>query len=244
MPRKAAHSRTINEDEVSRFSALAASWWNPHGPMAPLHRLNPVRLDYVRGQISRHFGAKAFTNLRLLDVGCGAGLMSEAAAKLGLQVTGVDASAELIEAAHEHARQSGVSITYQQGETGALVKNGKTFDVVLALEVIEHVENPAQFVDDLAKLVTPGGLLILSTLNRSAKGFLLGIVGAEYVLRWLPAGTHDWRKFVKPSELAAQVEEKGLAVTDIMGLCYSPFTRRFYLDARDVEVNYLLTCKK
>lgn len=256
---------TVNAGEIRRFSALAQQWWDPHGPMAPLHKLNPTRLIYLQQQIEKHFPDSKPAALSVLDIGCGAGLVSENLAALGYAVTGVDASEALIQAAALHAqnkqhispppysrapysREGGnediVNPCYRVADVETLAQEKKRFDIVLALEVIEHVDNPQAFLASCAALIEPGGLLMLSTLNRSAKGFLLGIVGAEFVLRWLPAGTHDWRKFVKPSELAAWLQAEKLTVRDITGLSYNPLSDSFSLNPGDVGVNYFMAAVK
>lgn len=236
----AAPSRA-DEGEITRFSALAETWWNPHGPMAPLHKLNPVRLAYITQKIIAHFGKTE--GLSVLDIGCGAGLVAENIAKTGADVTGIDASEKLIAAATQHAKQHGVDVTYKVAETAAMIKAQKKFDVVLALEIIEHVDAQEAFVAEAAQLVKQGGLVVFSTLNRSPKGFLLGIVGAEYVMRWLPIGTHDWRKFVKPSELTGWMENAGVKIQDVTGLSYNPITDSFSINPRDVDVNYYVVGK-
>lgn len=236
----AAHTagKTVNAEEISRFSALAAQWWDPSGPMAPLHKLNPVRLDYIKSKISAHFKPNA--NPKILDIGCAAGLVSEGLARHGFNVTGIDASEKLIEAAKLHAAERDVNVAYRCTDVDALVTAGEKFDVVLALEIIEHVDEQAHFVAQATKLLNPDGLIIFSTLNRSPKGFLLGIVGAEYIMRWLPRGTHNWRSFVKPSELAGWLESCTMQVDEITGLCYSPLADRFSINPHDVDVNYIL----
>lgn len=238
--------QTVNAEEISRFSALAAEWWNPHGPMRPLHKLNPVRLDYIKGKIAEHFNKPE--KLNLIDIGCAAGLVSEDLAKWGapkkISVTGVDASEELIAAAQLHAKENNVAVTYRHSDVDALVEAGETYDVVLALEVIEHVNDQAHFIKQAAKLLNKNGLMIISTLNRSPKGFLLGIVGAEYILRWLPRGTHDWKQFVKPSELSSWLDDAGLSTDTIVGLRYNPLSRVFSIDPFDVDVNYILSASR
>ena len=252
MARKAA-GQTVKAEEISRFSALAAQWWNPNGPMAPLHKLGPVRLDYIKGKIKEHFcsavPAKAgIQSISILDIGCAAGLVSEDLAKWGtnkkITVTGIDASEELIAAAQLHAQENNVNVTYRHCDVDALVSSGETYDVVLALEVIEHVNDQAHFIQQAAKLLNKNGLLIASTLNRSPKGFLLGIVGAEYILRWLPRGTHDWKQFVKPSELSGWLADAGLSTNTIVGLCYNPLSGVFSIDPSDVDVNYILCASR
>ena len=245
MSRKAA-GQTVKPEEISRFSGLAAQWWNPNGPMAPLHKLNPVRLDYIKSKIKEHF-TKA-ENLSILDIGWAAGVVSEDLAKWGaskkISVTGVDASEALIAAATHHAKEANVKVTYQCSDVDALVASGGTYDVVLALEIIEHVNDQAHFIQQAVKLLKKNGLLIVSTLNRSPKGFLLGIVGAEYVMRWLPRGTHDWRQFVKPSELSGWISNAGLSTDSIVGLCYNPLSGVFSINPADVDVNYILCASR
>lgn len=233
-----AHSTYSDPEEIAKFSALASRWWDAAGPMAPLHKLNPVRLDYLARMIETHMGEKK--GLTLLDIGCGAGLVAERMAQKGYAVTGIDASQELIEAARTHARLSNTHVAYEVAEASSLRFAKKQFDIVLALEVIEHTEAPTEFVATVAQLVKPGGLVFFSTLNRSPKGFLLGIIGVEHILRWLPPGTHDWKRFVKPSELAQWMENVRLTIKDVSGLCYDPLRSAFYVNPRDVDVNYIV----
>lgn len=244
-----AKRKTVNAEEISRFSALAEQWWNPAGPMAPLHKLNPVRLDYIKRKIKERFcsavPAKAgIQDISILDIGCAAGLVSEPLAQWGADVTGIDASEKLIEAAKLHAEQNNVSVTYRASDVDALVASKETFDVVMALEIIEHVDEQAHFVKQATKLLKKNGLMIFSTLNRSPKGFLLGIVGAEYIMRWLPRGTHDWRQFVKPSELSGWLSDAGMTTHDIVGLCYNPLSGTFAINESDVDVNYIITASR
>jgi 2-polyprenyl-6-hydroxyphenyl methylase/3-demethylubiquinone-9 3-methyltransferase len=235
---------TVRPEEIARFSALASSWWDENGPMRPLHRLNPSRLSYIERCITAHFGKPGISGITLLDVGCAAGLVSENLAKKGAVVTGIDASDKLIGAATEHAAEQNVAVTYRNATLEQLADEKKSFDVVLALEVIEHTADAHAFVELCAGMVKKGGLVIFSTLNRTPKSFALGIIGAEYILRWLPAGTHDWKSFVKPSELAGMAEQAGLKVQDICGLVYNPISDSFSLNARDVGMNYFLTAAK
>lgn len=244
-----ATASTIDDAEVARFSAIAEEWWDERGKFAPLHKLAPVRIAYVRDQIIRHFardGASAtpLNNLSLVDVGCGGGLMSEPMGRLGAHVTGVDASETNIRVASLHAAQSGVTVDYRATTAEQLALEGKQFDVVMALEIIEHVGDVNLFYDSLAHLVKPGGLVILSTLNRTAKSYAMGIIGAEYVLRWLPKGTHTWSKFIKPSEMARALRQRGLSVIDTAGITFTPLTWEFSLSANDLDVNYLMVAKK
>ncbi|WP_044564304.1 bifunctional 2-polyprenyl-6-hydroxyphenol methylase/3-demethylubiquinol 3-O-methyltransferase UbiG [Azospirillum sp. B4] len=236
---------TVDPGEIQRFSAIAAEWWDETGKFRPLHKLNPVRLEYIRDRICAHFGRdplapRPLTGLRLVDIGCGGGLLSEPLARMGADVVGIDAAERNVKTAATHAAETGTPVDYRHTTAEDLVAAGETFDAVLSLEVVEHVADVPLFLGSLAALVKPDGLLVMATLNRTPKSYLMAIVGAEYVLRWLPRGTHDWRKFLKPSELAAGLRGTGLAVREVMGLTYSPFSDRFRLDARDLDVNYLL----
>ncbi len=233
-------STTISSEEVARFNALAAGWWDPDGPMRPLHRMNPARIDWIVAHVARRFPDHA--GLRLLDVGCGAGLAAEALARRGFEVLGLDAATETIAAADAHAAGQGLRMAYRVGAPEDLLAEEARFPVVTALEVIEHVADPAAFVQTLAGLMEPGGLVFLSTLNRTARSFLSAKLGAEYLLRWLPVGTHDWRKFITPAELARLLRKAGLQVTDVTGLVPDPL-RGGWRTARDVGVNYLLAAE-
>ena len=240
---------TVDDAEVARFSAIAAEWWSPTGKFKPLHRFNPVRIGYVRDALCRRFGRdpaaeKPLEGLRLVDIGCGGGLIAEPLAKLGASVTGIDASERNIKTASLHARESRLVIDYRNTTAEALVAAGERFDAVLALEVIEHVADVPLFVSCCAELVGEGGLMFLATLNRTPKSYLMAIVGAEYVLRWLPRGTHDWKRFQKPSDLAVALRARGLTVTDLSGVVYNPFSDSFHLDPKDIAVNYLLTAER
>ena len=200
------HSSTVDPAEIERFSRIAEEWWDPTGKFAPLHRLNPVRIGYIRDRAAAHWQRDALSGtplqgLSLLDIGCGGGLLSEPMARLGAQVTGVDAAARNIAVAALHAEKQGLAIDYRQGTAEALAESGGQFDIVLALEIVEHVADVELFLKSCGRMVKPGGLLFLSTLNRTAKAWALAIAGAEYVLGWLPRGTHDWKKFLKPSEV-------------------------------------------
>ena len=239
---------TADREEIARFSALAKTWWDPRGPMAPLHELNPARLTYIRDHVTDHYSRKAMApaaldGLTVLDIGCAGGLLCEPLTRLGAKVTGIDAAAENIEVARRHAEDMRLVIDYRHASPEDLIGGGETFDVVLALEVVEHVTDVQAFFDAAAALVKPGGLLIASTLNRTPKSFALAIVAAEYLLRWVPAGTHDWRKFLKPSELARALRTSGLAVGDLAGLTYDAVHKTWQV-SKDVGVNYILSAVK
>ena len=239
---------SVDPQEVAQFAALADTWWDADGPMRPLHALNPVRIGYIRAQFLNHFGIatndmQPFAGRRMLDVGCGGGLVAEPLARLGGQVTAIDAAAPSIELARTHAAAAGLSIEYRATTAEALLAEGKQFDVVTALEIVEHVADPAAFLATCAGLVAPGGLLVLSTLNRTPQAFGLAILGAEYLLRMLPRGTHSWRKFRKPSELAAPLRASGLGIADVSGVAYSPLTGTWVLSP-SLAVNYLLTAAR
>ncbi|MBP5856390.1 bifunctional 2-polyprenyl-6-hydroxyphenol methylase/3-demethylubiquinol 3-O-methyltransferase UbiG [Marivibrio halodurans] len=241
---QAAAAGSIDAGEVEKFARIARQWWDPEGDFRPLHRLNPLRLTFLRDHLVTRFGRDPgsltpLSGLRILDVGCGGGLVTEPLARMGADVVGLDATEESIAVARLHAEETGLAIDYRHDTAEALAAAGERFDAVLALEVVEHVNDPAAFIRTCASMVRPGGAMGLSTLNRSPKGFLLGVVAAEYVMRWLPRGTHDWRKFVKPSELAAMLRAGGLTLSDLKGLTYDPVKDAFRLDARDLAVNYL-----
>ena len=243
-----ASPSSINPDEVAKFAAMAASWWDPTGPFKPLHKFNPVRLGYLREKIGAHFGLPeesptALKGLRLLDIGCGGGLLAEPMARLGAKVMGIDATSKNISVASLHAEQSGLDIDYRNTTAEALVAAGETFDVVLTMEVVEHVADPGPFIADCARLVAPGGVCFAATLNRTAKSFAMAIVGAEYVLGWLPRGTHSWSKFVKPSELARWFRDAGLDLGEVTGVGYNPLADSFAL-SRDVGVNYMMVATR
>jgi 2-polyprenyl-6-hydroxyphenyl methylase / 3-demethylubiquinone-9 3-methyltransferase len=235
-------SSSVNPKEINQFNRLADEWWNPRGSMAPLHRMNPTRLHYIKDTLLKNF--KTIKGLKILDIGCGGGLVSEPLARLGAHVTGIDGAGELIKIAKLHASTSKVNITYRHTLTAELMKEHQQFDVVLALEVLEHVPDQGEFVHHVSQLAKPGGMVIFSTLNRSAASFAFGVVAAEYVLRWLPTGTHHWSKFMKPSELYALCQASGLKPQQTMGLTYKPVSGDFVLNEQNLQVNYFLTAKK
>jgi 2-polyprenyl-6-hydroxyphenyl methylase / 3-demethylubiquinone-9 3-methyltransferase len=235
---------TVDAAEVERFAAIAPEWWDEDGAFRPLHRLNPARIEYVRDRLAAHFDrdiktSAPFADLSLLDIGCGGGLICEPMARLGFAVTGIDADTTALTVAREHAGMQGLGVDYRDDDAEDFAARGKHFDAVLALEVVEHAADPALFVATAARLVKPGGALILSTINRTPRAYAAAIIGAEYVLRWLPRGTHDYRKFRRPSELARDVRAAGLIVGDITGLAYDPWRDRWQ-QANDLGINYLL----
>ena len=239
---------TIDADEVARFSAMADEWWDPTGKFRPLHKFNPIRLGYIRDRLCAHFdrdprSLTPLDELTLLDVGCGGGLLSEPLARMGAIVTGIDASEKNIGTARAHAARSDVEIDYRCSTAEDLMAAGETFDIVLSLEVVEHVADVDLFLDSCTALVRDGGAMILATLNRTPKAFMFGIVGAEYVMRWLPRGTHDWKKFVRPSELSRGLRRNGVDVLDISGLSFNPLSDEWRVSG-DVSVNYILFAMK
>jgi 2-polyprenyl-6-hydroxyphenyl methylase/3-demethylubiquinone-9 3-methyltransferase len=239
-------SPSIEAEEIARFSSHASAWWEPNGPLRPLHRLNPARIVYVRDRIAEHFqretgGRRPLAGLSVLDVGCGGGLLAEPMARLGADVTGLDASAEAIAEAKRHAKECRVKINYVEGSAEKLADGAMRYDVITALEIVEHVADLDVFVAALAKLLKPKGLLILSTVNRTTKSFLLGIVAAEYLLRWVPLGTHSWNKFLRPSELVRKLDSEALTTTDLTGITYHPLTGEYTLCKDNLNINYMLT---
>ena len=239
----------LDPKEVAKFEALAEEFWDPAGPMRPLHKLNPLRIAYIRDHATRLLapagagGLRPLEGLRLADIGCGAGLLSEPMARLGALVTGIDPSPRSIEIARAHGVLAGLAIDYRTTDVEALGEAGERFDVVLAMEVIEHTTDPDLFVCELADITRPGGLVVLSTLNRTARSWLLGIVAAEYVLGWLPRGTHQWRRFIPPATLARLLRRRGLRVIDTQGVVYRPH-RDDFVTSRDLAVNYMIAAVK
>ncbi|MFD1344005.1 bifunctional 2-polyprenyl-6-hydroxyphenol methylase/3-demethylubiquinol 3-O-methyltransferase UbiG [Litorisediminicola beolgyonensis] len=240
---------SIDPAELAKFEAMASDWWDPEGSFRPLHRMNPIRLDYLTSQIAAEFdrdlaAPRALDGLSVLDIGCGGGLLCEPLARLGATVTGIDASGQSVPVARAHADLSGLEIDYRITTAEALAAEGARFDTVMAMEVIEHVADPQAFLADAARLVRPGGLFLCSTLNRTAKSFAAAIVGAEYVLRWLPRGTHDWSKFIAPADLARMMTAAGLDPVDEKGMVYNPLADRWSLSDRDLAVNYVVAALK
>jgi len=235
---------SVDAAEVAKFEAIAAEWWDERGTAAPLHRMNPCRLDYVVRQIAAEFdrdrAARApFAGLRILDIGCGGGLLTEPMARLGADVVGADAAARNIPVAEVHAAQSGLEIDYRHTSAEDLAAAGERFDVVLNMEVVEHVPDPLSYLGACHDLLRPGGLHVCSTINRNAKSFAMAIVGAEYVMRWLPKGTHEWSKFITPDELFDLLGRAGLDPVDRKGFVFNPVTWQWRLSDRDLSVNYV-----
>ena len=238
---------TIDEAEVARFSALAAEWWDPRGKMAVLHKFNPVRLAYIRDAACKKFERNpkqldCLKGLRILDIGCGGGILCEPLTRLGADVLGADPAEKNIAAAKLHAEEGELAIDYRVTTAEALADAGERFDIVLAMEVIEHVTDVGLFLDRCAALMKPQGMIVVSTLNRTMKSFALAIVGAEYLLRWLPRGTHQWGKFVTPAELAQHLHKNRLEIAEQTGVVYTPFADRWSLSS-DMDVNYMVTAE-
>ena len=242
------HGSSVDPDEIAKFSALAEAWWDPDGDFRPLHRLNPVRLNFICENIAtRHRrdprAEQPLRGLTILDVGCGGGLLCEPLTRLGARLTGIDPSASNVRIARLHAAAGHLEIDYRQSTAEDLGSSAARYDAVLAMEVVEHVADVTAFLEACAALVKPGGVMIAATLNRTAKAFILAILGAEYLLRWLPRGTHDWSKFLRPSELAGQLRAHGLVVEEITGVLYNPLTASWRL-GRDLDVNYMILARK
>ena len=240
---------SVDAAEIEKFAAMAEDWWDPEGQFRPLHALNPSRLSFIGDQAAAHFARdplspRPLDGLAILDIGCGGGLVSEPLARLGATVTGIDASPEGVRAAAVHAAEAGLEIDYRETTAEALLSEDRQFDLVVTLEVVEHVADLEGFLGAASDLVRPGGCLVAATLNRTLKSFLTAIVGAEYVLRWLPRGTHDWRRFVRPSELARLLRAQGLEVGALAGLVYNPLTDAWRLDRHSLDVNYMLFASK
>ena len=240
--------RNVIDEDVARFDALGDEWWDPEGPMAPLHRLGPVRVAWLRDTIAGHFGrsvagASPLAGLRLIDIGCGGGLLSEPMARLGFAVLGADASEKNVKTAVAHAAETGVAVDYRATTAESLAGEGRLFDVVLNMEVVEHVADLRAYLAACGKLMKPGGLMFIATLNRTLKSLALAKIGAEYVLRWLPAGTHDWNRFVAPRLLQAMLEEAGLKVMKTQGVSFDPLAWEWRLSS-DTDVNYMVVAGK
>jgi len=235
---------TVDPNEVAKFEAMAAEWWDPTGKFKPLHMMNPVRLDYITSQIAAEFARdlsseKPFEGLRLLDIGCGGGLLSEPMARLGATVVGADAAERNIPVARVHAEQMGLDIDYRHTTAEALAAAGEQFDVVLNMEVVEHVASPIDYLTACRNLLRPGGLMVASTINRNPKSFMVAIVGAERVMRWLPVGTHEWNKFITPAELEDLITRAGLRQVDQKGFVFNPISWQWSISSRDLSVNYV-----
>lgn len=235
---------TIDPAEIAKFEAMAAEWWDPNGKFRPLHMMNPVRLDYITRQIAAEFGRdltaeRPFEGLRILDIGCGGGLLSEPMARRGADVVGADAAERNIPVARVHAEQSGLTIDYRHTSAEALTAAGEQFDVVLNMEVVEHVADPQAYLTACHDLLKSGGLMLCSTINRNPKSFAMAIVGAEYIMRWLPKGTHEWSKFITPNELFKMIEIAGLRPVDRKGYVFNPISWGWSISDRDLSVNYV-----
>ena len=243
-------SPTIDKEEVEKFSRIADEWWDEKGKFRPLHIINPIRLQYIRDKICTHFGKdnnqiRSLSGLSLLDIGCGGGLMAEPLAKLGAQVTAIDASEKNIKVAKLHSDKTAIDIDYQcSSAEDLLATTSKKFDVVLALEIVEHVADVPHFIAACAGLLKPNGLLFISTINRTIKSYGLAIIGAEYILRWLPRGTHDWQKFLRPSELCLQIRNNGLNIEEMTGMSFNPIKNYWHLNEKDLSVNYIISAVK
>lgn len=237
---------SIDAAEIAKFEAMADEWWDETGKFRPLHMLNPCRLSYIVAQIAAEHGrdpkaARPFAGLRVLDIGCGGGLLCEPMARLGAEVVGVDASERNVIVARIHAERMGLAIDYRAGTAEALAEHGESFDAVLNMEVVEHVAEPEAYIAACARLVRPGGVMLTSTLNRTARAFALAVVGAERVLRWLPPGTHDWSKFITPAELEGMLARAGLETVDAKGFVFNPLAWEWRISERDLAVNYVTT---
>ncbi len=255
MENQAKIAKTIDPEEIERFSRIADEWWNENGKFAPLHRINPLRIEWILENIKKlnkqplstlnlkpsTLNLKPLTNITLLDIGCGGGLISEPMARLGASVTAIDASEKNIKTAQLHAEKSGLTINYLCTSAENMQQQ---FDVVIALEIVEHVADIPAFVEACCKLVKPGGLIFMSTINRTARSFALAIIGAEYILRWLPIGTHSWKKFVRPHELVYELEKNSVEITDMRGMIMNKLTFKWRWDMNDLSVNYALVGKK
>ena len=244
-----ANPTTIDPQEVAKFEAMAAEWWDPNGKFKPLHMLNPCRLDYITRQIAEEFDRDLrselpFAGLRILDIGCGGGLLAEPMARLGADVVGADAAAGNIPVARVHAEQSGLKVDYRHTTAEDLAAAGEQFDAVLNMEVVEHVADPLAYLTACQTLLKPGGLMVCSTINRNPKSYMIAIIGAEHVMRWLPKGTHEWSKFITPDELFDLIRQGGLTPVDRQGFVFNPLTWSWRLSDRDLSVNYVTASTK
>jgi 2-polyprenyl-6-hydroxyphenyl methylase/3-demethylubiquinone-9 3-methyltransferase len=242
-------NQTVDDAEIAKFEAMATEWWDPNGKFKPLHMLNPTRLDYITRQIAAEYGRNLttplpFAGLRILDIGCGGGLLAEPMARLGADVVGADAAPRNIPVAQIHAQKSGLTIDYRHTTAEALAAAGEQFDVVLNMEVVEHVADPLAYLTACQQLLKPGGLMICSTINRNPKSFLMAIIGAEYVMRWLPKGTHEWAKFITPDELYDLIRKAGLDPVDRKGFVFNKLTWSWSISGRDLSVNYVTASLK
>ena len=250
MPPNVGQNRgSVDPAEIAKFEAMAGEWWDPDGKFKPLHMMTPCRLGYAVAQIAAQHGRdpkslRPFEGLRILDIGCGGGLLSEPMARLGAEVVGADAAERNIPVARLHAEQMGLEIDYRVTTAEAMAEAGESFDAVLNMEVVEHVPDPQAFLDACAALVRPGGLMIISTINRNPKSWLVAIVGAEHIMRWLPKGTHDWARFVTPDELTAMLGRAGLEPVDTKGFVFNPLAWEWRISERDLSVNYVATAVK
>ena len=241
--------QTVDPEEIEKFAALAEDWWDPDGKFRPLHRLNPTRLRYILDRIAAHFdrnpeGDQPLKGLTILDIGCGGGLLCEPLTRLGARVTGIDATHRSVAIASHHAQDGGLKIDYRATTAEQLVEQGESYDVVVSMEVVEHVADVDEFLSACSSLVGSNGILLLSTLNRTPKSWLFAIAAAEYILRWLPRGTHDWRRFLRPSELAAGLRKQGMELQDLTGVAYNPLDDSWRVAPRDLDVNYMMTALK
>lgn len=239
---------TIDDAEVARFSKLAAEWWNPTGKFKPLHKFNPVRLAYIKEKVSARFdrninATNALSGLRILDIGCGGGLLCEPMARLGAEIVGVDASPTNINVARLHAEQSGLAIDYRATTAEAISAQGETFDVILNMEVVEHVSDVPLFLTECSKMLRPGGLMFVATINRTMKAWGLAIIGAEHILRWLPKGTHQYEKLVRPEEIEQPLAAEGLSILETNGVFYNPLKDAWAL-SNDTDVNYMMLTER
>jgi 2-polyprenyl-6-hydroxyphenyl methylase / 3-demethylubiquinone-9 3-methyltransferase len=237
---------TVDKNEIEHFSRLAGEWWDPTGKFKPLHAINPLRIGLVRDLACQHFGKDAhaptpLNGLRLVDIGCGGGLIAEPMCRLGADVVAIDASEKNIKTASVHAQQNGLSIDYRHSTAEALAESGELFDIVLALEIVEHVADVELFLETISALAKPGGMVFCSTINRTVKSYALAIIGAEYVLRWVPIGTHQWKKFLRPSELCRPFRQHGIDITDMRGMVMNPLNGTWHWDDKDLAVNYMVS---